>query len=246
MASRQPSSSLRSSSSFCSCSCSSSSVMCSMACWRLWSALALTPTATAMSTSGAATVSATLPATATPAVAPASTGCACRRRLTDRHERRVGRDARRVHECTVDPTGHCLRRHRANEALTELGGDLRWNHHAIQAFTGGGRRTRHRGTPRRLRDELRQVLRQGTCGIERDAAAAVERCRAADVPRAWRSAGRPEPPAHRAVQPSAQPSSARPRTSAGTRTSPVASVHTGTIALLVVSHRPPPASRRQA
>ena len=56
---------------FCSCSCSSSSVMCSMACWRWWSAFALTPTATAMSTSGAATVSAALPATATPAVAPA-------------------------------------------------------------------------------------------------------------------------------------------------------------------------------
>ena len=69
MASRHPLRALRSRRSASLCSFSSNVVIFSIACWRLWSAWALTPTARAISTSGAATVKAPAPAAATPAVA---------------------------------------------------------------------------------------------------------------------------------------------------------------------------------
>ncbi|CAM5279253.1 hypothetical protein SGRI78S_02356 [Streptomyces griseus subsp. griseus] len=104
-----------------------------------------------------------------------STGCARCRRLTDRHVRRLGDDAAHgIHERTTDATGHRLRRHLADHALTDLGCDLRRNHDAIQVLARGGRRGRSGGVPCCLRDELRQMLCQGTHSVERDASAAVE------------------------------------------------------------------------
>ena len=132
MASRHPSSSLRSRSNLSSWSCSSNSAMRSMAFWRWLSAWALAPTATASKINGAATVMAP-PAATVPTAAPVAAACRCR---LDGNERRLGDNRLGVAQGAVDAAGDGTGLHRLHEALADLRGDLGGDHHPVEHLAG--------------------------------------------------------------------------------------------------------------
>ena len=110
----------------------------SIACWRLWSAWALTPTARAISTSGAATVKAPAPAAATPAVAaepPAAPAAAAFPATGTKvacaaiFEEPISA-LRTPPEAAFDAIGLI-------ESATDLCGDLAGNDHAVEGFAAG-------------------------------------------------------------------------------------------------------------